>query len=87
MRHAEFVILCQGALAGGQPYWAYLNVSAIKIKAFKKAQRSGAFNLEDYGTIVAWGHGADVPDDVKARMEKEHGVNHGFESEIRKKLR
>lgn len=85
MKHAEFVILCQGALASGEPYWAYLNVPAIKVKAFKKAQGSGAFNLEDYGTIMAWGQGAAVPGEVKARMEHYHGVNHGFEDELRKK--
>ncbi len=87
MKHADFVILCQGALASGEPYWAYVNVSAIRVKAFKKAQSKGAFNLEEYGTIVTWGQGACVPDDVKAQMEQDHGMNHAFEGEIKKKMR
>lgn len=83
VKHAEFVILCQGLMASGEPYWAYVNIPAIRVKAFQKARRLGAFRLEDYGEILAWGQGADVPDEVKARMEREHGVNHGFESQVK----
>ncbi len=85
-KQCVFTILVQGQRADGEPFWAYLELSATKAKAFRKAQRSGAFNLEDFGEIVEWGLGTDVPPDVKTRMEREHGVNHQFEEEARQVL-
>ena len=75
------VVLCQGQRADGDHYWAYLKIAPLKVKAFKKAQAKGLFNLEDYGEIIEWGLGKAVPDEVKTRMEQEHGVNHDFQDE------
>lgn len=79
------VVLCQGQMADGEPYWAYLQIAPSKAKAFKKAQKKGAFRLEDYGKVLQWGKGASVPQDVKQRMEAE-GANHQFEEEARRIL-
>ncbi|MCI5050045.1 MAG: hypothetical protein MRY32_06905 [Rickettsiales bacterium] len=79
------VVLCQGKMASGEDYWAYLKIHPSKAKAFKKAQKKGAFQLEEYGEVIEWGKGADVPDSVKARMEEE-GANHQFEEEAREIL-
>lgn len=83
---AYFVVLCQGKRAEGDDYWAYLQIAPDKAKAFKQAQASGDLVLEEYGEIIEWGLAAQVPDEVKAHMEKEHGVNHGFEDALRQKI-
>lgn len=83
---AYFVVLCQGVRADGDPYWAYLQLSPLKVKLFKKAQESGSFQLEEYGEIIEWGVGEQVPSDIMQRMERDHHVNHDFEKELRQSL-
>lgn len=81
-------VLCQGARAGGEPFWAYVEMKPTRVKAFLDAQQNGqSFDLEDFGTIVKWGIGADVPDDIKEHMEREHGVNHNFQEDMLRKLK
>lgn len=80
------MVLCQGKRDDGDDYWAYLQISPDKAKAFKQAQASGNLILEEFGEIIEWGIAPQVPDDVKTRMEKEHGVNHGFEDDLRRKI-
>jgi hypothetical protein len=85
-KQCVFTILVQGKRADDSAFWAYVELSGTKAKSFRKAQASGAFNIEDYGTIIEWGMGEDVPADVQERMEREQGVNHLFEDEARAKL-
>lgn len=80
------VVLCQGKMANGADYWAYLQLKPSMAEAFKKAQKQGAFQLEDYGDIVEWGKGASVPASVKQRMEEEYGADHNFQNEIKETL-
>ncbi|GEM_PF-3276482 len=80
----HLVVLCQGQRGDGSPYWAYVQLAPTKAKAFKAAQAAGeAFDLEDFGEILAWGTDADVPADVQQRMEREHRVSHDFEQDLR----
>lgn len=51
-------------------------------KAFSDARQKGAFELEDYGTVIEYGEGIDPPDDIKLRMEREYGMNHNYEDEL-----
>ena len=48
-------------------------------EAFKRAQDSGSFSLEDFGTILESGEGSDVPSDVQKRMERDYGAKHNYE--------
>lgn len=76
------VLLVRGMGAGNQPFWAYMCIKPSMARAFKEARDKGVFNLEDYGTVLESGDGADVPADVRSRMEKNYGVNHRYEDEL-----
>lgn len=77
------VLLCQGSRADGEPYWAYLQLSADRVKSFKAAYESGNIVLEEYGDIVKWGLGAHVPADIQAEMERDFGVNHDYQAQLK----
>ncbi len=76
------VVLCHGVSAHNRPFWAYLCIKPSMAKLFKDACNSGAFNLEDYGTIIEYGEGDTVPPHVQRRMERYYGVNHCYESTL-----
>mgnify|MGYP001258882434 CR=1 FL=1 len=80
---AAYTMLCTGQMANGAPYWAYVQIPRNKVEAFMQAQAEGAFQLEDYGTILEWGEGVSVPAAVKRRMEKDFGVQHDMEDNLR----
>ena len=83
----EITILCQGERSEGGPYWAYLALKPSRVKPFVKARDSGALRLEDFGSIIEWGEGADVPAEVKERMEREHGMSHQLNDNLIKVLK
>jgi len=76
------MLLCYGTEEDGQPFWAYMCIKPSMAKSFKEARDFGPFNLEDFGTILEKGYGMDVPDEIRQRMERDYGVNHGYEDEL-----
>ncbi len=78
------MLLCHARHPDGKPFWAYLCIKPSMAKAFRDARDSGAFNLEDYGTIIEWGDGAEVPEDTRKRMERDYGVKHDYEEQLQK---
>lgn len=76
------MVLCQAKHPNGKPFWAYMCIKPSMAKAFKEARDSGAMDLEEFGTIIEWGDGASVPPDIKARMERDYGVNHNYEHDL-----
>ncbi len=82
--HMRITVLTQGKLADGRDYWAYVEMSPAKFTSFQKAKTQGGFTMQDFGEVVEWGEGAEVPEEVRARMEAENGVRHGLEAALRK---
>lgn len=83
-----FTILCQGTRADGDPFWAYVEMKPTRIKQFRQAQADGiVLDLEELGRIVEWGIGPEVPADTRERMEREHGVNHAFETDLEREVK
>jgi hypothetical protein len=82
--YATITVLCFGKHRDGKPFWAYMQVKPSMAKAFREARESGECDLEDYGTVVEWGEGQDVPPRIKVRMERNHGIRHNYEREILK---
>ena len=76
------MLLCHGKHPNGKPFWAYICIKPSMAKAFKEARDKGNINLEDYGTIIEWGDGADVPADIKTRMARDYGANHQYEHDL-----
>ena len=68
------MVLCRGAMADGTPYWAYVKMSPLKGEAMQAARASGQpFQLQDFGEIIRWGKGDQVPRKIKKEMEAEYG--------------
>lgn len=76
------MVLCHAKDEKGEPFWSYMCIKPSMAKAFKEARDSGVMELEELGTIIEWGKGATVPADVKARMERDFGVNHNYERDL-----
>jgi len=76
------IILCRGNNAENKPIWAYLCIKPSMAEAFKAARDSGGIDIGEYGTVLESGDGAEPPAVIKTRMERDYGVNHGFEDEL-----
>ena len=76
------MMLCRGTQENGGPYWAYMCIKPSMAKAFKDARDSGSFVLEEFGTIIEWGEGDDVPTATRTRMERDFGANHNYEDQL-----
>ena len=76
------LVCCKGQREDGKPFWAYLCIKPSMALAFKEARERGSFSLEDFGTVIEWGEGDEVPDDVKHRMALEYGANPDYESKL-----
>ena len=81
------VLLCRGVCDNGVPFWAYVCMKPSMAEAFKEAREQGAFNLEDFGTVVEWGEGEKIPEVVQARMKREYGVDEDYETKLIQSLR
>ncbi len=69
------VLLVRGEDPDGKAIYAYVGLRADKIQSFMEAQKKGLFYPEEFGVVVASGHG-EPPADVRERMEKDYGFNH-----------
>ena len=76
------IVFCSGKNERGQTFWAYMGIKPSMAKAFREACESFAFNLEDYGTVIEYGEGEEVPAHVQQRMERYYGVDHAYETEL-----
>lgn len=76
------IILCRGRDVENKPIWAYLCIKPSMASAFKYARERGGLDIADYGTIIESGDGEEPPSDIKTRMERDYGVNHGFEDQL-----
>lgn len=75
------IVLCRGKSLGGREFWAYMCIKPSMAKAFRDACQ-GIFNLEDYGTIIEYGEGKDVPGAVRERMQRYYGIDHDYEATL-----
>ncbi len=76
------MILCRGTEENGNPCWAYMCIKPSMAKSFSDARAKGAFEIEDYGTVIEYGDGVNPPDEIKRRMEREYGMNHNYEDDL-----
>lgn len=71
-RIIEFV---QGTKANGLPFFAYIAVPPSKLIAFKRAERRGSYNLQDYGEILEMGDTLIPTPRIVSRLRKRYGIN------------
>ncbi len=76
------VVLCRGVQGNGVPLWAYLSMKPSMAEPLRDAYARGGFDLEDFGTIMEWGEGEQVPEEVSQRMNKQHNLDPDYQSKI-----
>ena len=77
------MILCHGRLAEGAPFWAYMAIRPADAPHFYEARQRGNLNLEEYGTVIAWGEGEQPPEHIKVQMHIYYGMQDDFEEQLR----
>ena len=83
---STIMVFCEANDERGEPFWSYLCLKPSMAEAFKAARETGKMDLQEYGTIIEWGRGNEVPGDVRTRMERDFGVNHGYEQDLIKAI-
>lgn len=76
------LVLCKGKRGGGRSFWAFLCIKPSMAASFKEARERGNFVMEDYGTVLEWGEGDEVPADVQDRMTREYGADTDYETKL-----
>ena len=82
----RILVLVKGRLANGESHYAYASMPPSAYAAFKEAEAAGAYDLADFGDILAHGSGDQPPADVMAQMESSHGADHELESKLQSLL-
>lgn len=80
---AAVIVLDDGVLEDGSPYWLYIAVKPSKYKEFLGLLRSQArMRLADYGTILRYGFEKEVPASVKEEMKRQYGCDDAFMAKV-----
>ena len=79
-------VLYQGHDADGKPFHAYLEMNNGQLLEFDANVQAGEpIDIRGY-TMLHIGEGLEPPQEVRRRMEQEHGVSHGFEKAFKEEL-
>jgi len=86
--HSAIIVLDQGSMKTGRPYWAYLAVTPSKYKEFIEATKARKpIRHKDYGKVLKHGFAKQVPLDVQDEMKREHGFDEHYLETLAKELR
>jgi hypothetical protein len=69
------IIVCnRGKLTDGTPYWVYLAVKPSRYEELLRMTAEGRYIVfEEYGRILNYGTGSEIPEDIKEEMRWEYG--------------
>lgn len=73
MKKSSQKIYLSKGLYEGNYTWHYVVVDALKQPLFKKAVKSGAFDVADYGEVIVSGWGKEPPESVVEMIQKKYG--------------
>ncbi len=77
------VTLIRGALASGEPYYAYLAVTLEKHQALlAHIETHPTYRLEDFGQILYWNIGHSPSEEVQAVMAARYGAVATLEQDL-----
>lgn len=76
------LVYSNGELEEGQKYWAYAAILPSKYSALKEAEKTGNYDLGDYGDVLFWGNESAPPPEVKAEIEQLLNASSNFEQEL-----
>lgn len=81
---SSILVLCRGNNHAGRAFWVYMCMLPNQAELFCEARRQGRMDLEDYGTVLEFGEGAEPPPEVRERMRQEFGFRDDFEETLLK---
>lgn len=80
---AAVIVLDDGVLPDGSPYWLYIAVRPSKYKEFLRLVRSRApLCFADYGTVLRYGFESEVPAGVQEEMGRQYGCDDAFMAKV-----
>lgn len=76
------IVLVQGVLTDGRPYYAYARIPKDRYRDFKRAEAKGAYDLRDYGEVLWHAEGLLPPEAIQDEMQQRYGTDHEFEEHL-----
>lgn len=74
------VLFDSGTTTDGKDFWLYIAVKSRKYKEFLHlATRRAIISYKDYGDILHYGFGQEVPEEIKQEMKKKYGSDERYE--------
>ena len=85
---SSVLVLDQGTLDNGVPYWAYLAVRPSKYAEFMEFTAARKpIRLTEYGVILEYGLDAEVPADVQQAMKQKHGFDNDYKAKLIREIK
>src|ERR1700722_20616953 len=82
------VVLDRGVHSDGRHCWAYVAVRPSRYEAFLDVIKSGQPKIyKDYGVVLHYGDGEDVPAGVKEEMKDKYGFDDNFMANLEQEVR
>ncbi len=86
--NSSVIVLDDGVLDDGTPYWLYIAVKPSKYREFMRLIRERQPMLfKDYGVIVRYGFEKEAPPAVKEEMKRLHGCDDHFMTIVAKEVK
>ena len=80
----SILVLCRGTSERGVQQWVYICMLPTQAEMFYTDRAKGRMNLEDYGTILEYGDGAEPDAETRKRMRELYGFRDDYEDSLRK---
>jgi hypothetical protein len=78
----KILVLTQGILQDGRDFYAYAIIPEDRYMEFAVAEKTGSYNLSEFGEIKKYEIGTQEPTtEVKQEMERLYGARASFEEE------
>ncbi|HEU5380287.1 MAG TPA: hypothetical protein VFV38_33095 [Ktedonobacteraceae bacterium] len=82
------IVLDRGIAVDGRACWVYIAVRPSKYDAFMHAVKMRVHkNYEDYGTVLRYGYGGEVPASVKEEMKHCYGCDDNYMDNLLKDVK
>ena len=74
--------LVKGTMADDKPFWAYVAIPLDRLNEFRAAERSGDYNLNQFGDILKFGYETAPSEAVIAEMKTLYNFDDSLDSVI-----
>lgn len=76
---APLIVCDRGTTDRGDPYWLYLLVNPEKYEEYMRLTAEHTLiRFEDYGTILKYGYGKEIPESVRQEIREEYDYDDSY---------